>query len=183
MRAVSPRPQRRNDPQPPSIPQWRELDQISDSPVMAHSLDELPDDVESLKALVLVAHTETEATRTANARLAAERDRLVHREAVLAGEVDRLTARNERLDHIIAVLRRARFGRSSERSSDEQMNLALEDVETAFAAEDAAAEKKSEIVKRESVKARRANRGSPPCQAAKAAAVRGRLRYRRRNRF
>jgi hypothetical protein len=38
---------------------------------------------------------------------------------VLAAEVDRLIARNERLDHIISVLRRAHFGRSSERLSED----------------------------------------------------------------
>lgn len=64
---------------------------------------DLPNDVESLKALLVAARVE-------NARLA---------------------ARNERLDHIIAVLRCARFGRSSERIDGDQLNLALEDVETA----------------------------------------------------
>ena len=155
MRAVSCGPQRRNDPQTPSIPRWRDLGQISDSACMALSLENLPDDLQTLKALIMSA-------RADNARLASERDRLVHREAVLATEVDRLTAQNERLDHIIAVLRRAQFGRRSERIGDDQMNLALEDVETAFGAEDAAAEKTSEIVKQEGAKARRANRGSLP---------------------
>ena len=101
---------------------------------MAHAHHELPDDIECLKALVL-------AMQADNARL---------------------TARNERLDHIIAVLRRAQFGRSSERISDDQMALALEDVETAFGAEDAAAEKHDEIIKDNGTKSRRANRGSLP---------------------
>jgi transposase len=122
---------------------------------MALTLDNLPDDVEMLKALVLAAHAE-------NTKIGQERARLEHEHSVLAAEVDRLTARNERLDHIIAVLRRAQFGRRSERISEDQMALALEDVETAFGAEDAAAEKKSEIVKREGVAARRANRGHLP---------------------
>ena len=78
---------------------------------MTLSLDELPNDVASLKALLLAAHAD-------NAQLA---------------------ARNERLDHIIKVLRRARFGRSSERIDDDQLNLALEDVEAGFAADDAKA--------------------------------------------
>ncbi len=101
---------------------------------MVQVRDELPDDVESLKALLLAARAE-------NARL---------------------TARNERLDHIIAVLRRARFGRSSERIDDDQMNLALEDVETAFAAEDAKAEHDSEMARRDAASRRRANRGHLP---------------------
>ena len=122
---------------------------------MALMLENLPDDVESLKALILAARAE-------NSKLAAERDRLEQKQNVLATEVDRLTAQNERLDHIIAVLRRAQFGRRSERISDDQMNLALEDVETAFGAEDAAAEKKHQIVKDHGVAARRANRGHLP---------------------
>ncbi len=122
---------------------------------MALSFDDLPDDVESLKALIL-------AQRASAAKRDAEHAQLVHVKDALTAEVDRLTARNERLDHIISVLRRARFGRSSERIDDDQMALALEDVETAFAAEDAAAERHNEIIKSEATKSRRANRGHLP---------------------
>jgi hypothetical protein len=101
---------------------------------MTLSLDELPNDVASLKALLLAAHAD-------NAQL---------------------TARNERLDHIIKVLRRARFGRSSERIDDDQLNLALEDVETGFAVDDAKAEHASDITRRDGVARRRANRGHLP---------------------
>lgn len=118
---------------------------------MALSLDQLPDDVATLKALLLAVRAETQSAHADNARLAAQRDQLEHEHTVLAAEVDRLTQQNERLDHIIGVLRRAQFGRKSERISDDQIALALEDVETAFGAEDAAAEKKSEIVKREGI--------------------------------
>jgi hypothetical protein len=86
---------------------------------MALSLDDLPDDAETLKALVLSAHAN-------NAKLAAEHARLDHEHMVLAAEVERLTQQNERLDHIIAVLRRAQFGRKSERIGAEQMALARE---------------------------------------------------------
>jgi transposase len=134
---------------------WSAAPQISDNAAMALSLDELPNDVESLKALILAADAK-------NANLATERDQLEHEHTVLTAEVDRLTQQNERLDHIINVLRRAQFGRKSERISDDQIALALEDVETAFGAEDAAAEKKSEIVKREGIEGRRANRGHLP---------------------
>jgi transposase len=136
---------------------------------MTLSLDDLPDDVETLKALLLsvraeteAARAETDAARADSARLATERDRLENEQRVLAAEVDRLTEQNERLDHIITVLRRAQFGRKSERISTEQMALALEDVETAFGAEDAVAEKNNEIVRREGVNNRRANRGHLP---------------------
>jgi transposase len=155
MRAVSPGPQRRNDPREPPLGKWRKPPQISEAVVMTLRLDDLPDDVESLKALLLNVHAD-------NARLAAERDGLSLEQVILAAEVERLTAQNERLDHILSVLRRARFGRSSERITDDQLNLALEDVETGLGAEDAKAEKHNEAVKREAVKSRRANRGHLP---------------------
>ena len=129
---------------------------------MTLSLDDLPDDVETLKAMVLAIRAETEVVQTENTKLAAEHARLDQEHTVLAAEVDRLTEQNERLDHIIAVLRRAQFGRKSERISTEQMALALEDVETSFGAEDAAAEKNNNIARREGVNNRRANRGHLP---------------------
>ncbi|MDX2289108.1 MAG: IS66 family transposase [Hyphomicrobiaceae bacterium] len=115
---------------------------------MSLSIDELPNDVESLKALLLAVHA---ASQAAEARAAS-----------LAVEVDRLTARAERLDHIVSVLRRAQFGRRSERISEAQIELALEDVETQHGTEDAAAEKTSDIIRAEGSKARRANRGHLP---------------------
>lgn len=115
---------------------------------MALSIDELPNDVESLKALLLSVHAQSLATEA--------------KAASLAAEVDRLTARAARLDHIVSVLRRAQFGRRSERISDEQIELALEDVETQHGVEDAGAEKADAIIKAEGVKARRANRGHLP---------------------
>jgi transposase len=122
---------------------------------MALTLDNLPDDAETLKAMILAARVE-------NARLDAERQRLTHERQVLATEVDRLTARAERLDHIISVLRRAQFGRRSERIGDEQIELALEDVETQHGAEDAAVENAEPIIKTNASKTRRANRGHLP---------------------
>lgn len=122
---------------------------------MALTPDDLPDDAEMLKAMILAA-------RADNARLDAERARLAHEGQVLAAEVDRLTAQNERLDHIVSVLRRAQFGRRSEKVSDDQIELALEDVETAFGTEDAATEEAEPIARREGTEARRANRGHLP---------------------
>jgi transposase len=122
---------------------------------MALSIDELPNDVESLKALLPAKHAEAEA---AHARTEAAEAKA----ATLTAEVDRLAARAERLDHIVSVLRRAQFGRRSERIGDEQIELALEDVETQHGVEDAAAEKACNIVKEEGTKARRPNRGHLP---------------------
>ena len=122
---------------------------------MTLALDALPDDAVSLKALIAVLSAEAQTACADKANLATERD-------VLAGEVDRLIARNERLDHIISMLRRAHFGRSSERLSEDQIVLALEDVETGLAAGDARAEKQSDIVRCQAAKSRRANRGHLP---------------------
>ena len=76
---------------------------------MALALDDLPNDVESLKALIIAADEK-------NAGLAADRDRLEHEQTVLTAEVARLTEQNERLDHIIDVLRGAQFGRKANSS-------------------------------------------------------------------
>jgi transposase len=122
---------------------------------MTLALDALPDDAASLKALIAVLSADAQTAHADKAHLATERD-------VLAAEVSRLIARNERLDHIISVLRRAHFGRSSERLSEDRIVLALEDVETGLAAEDAKAEKQSDIVRRQGAKSRRANRGHLP---------------------
>lgn len=118
--------------------------------------DDLPNDVAALKAMVL-------AQRAKNDQLTAERDRLAHEEQVLSAEVHRLEAQNARLDHIVSVLRRAQFGRRSEkRISDDQIALALEDIETDQGVEDAGAEKNNAIVRREGIAGRRANRGHLP---------------------
>jgi transposase len=129
---------------------------------MALTPDDLPDDAETLKAMILAARAEAAVLRADKERLDAERARLAHEGRVLAAEVDRLTAQNERLDHIVSVLRRAQFGRRSEKVSDDQIELALEDVETAFGAEDAATEEIEPIARREGTEARRANRGHLP---------------------
>ena len=108
---------------------------------MTLSIDDLPDDVASLKALLLAADSKVEH---------------------LTAEVDRLSARAERLDHIVSVLRRTQFGRRSEKISDDQIELALEDVETGFGIEDAAIEAGSGVARAEGTKTRRANRGHLP---------------------
>ncbi len=105
------------------------------------SANELPDDIVALKAMVLVAKAEN---------------------AVLASENLRFKTQNERFAHILRALRRAHFGRSSEKISDDQLNLALDDVQTGFAVDNAKAEKANEAVKCAASKARRANRGHLP---------------------
>jgi transposase len=134
---------------------WPNVDQIGDSPRHELVADDLPDDVSALKAMLIAARTET-------AVLSADKANLQIENAAFAGENTRLKAQNERFAHILRVLRRAHFGRSSEKISEDQLNLALDDVQTGFAVDNAKAEKANPIVKREATKARRANRGHLP---------------------
>ncbi|NKB16540.1 MAG: transposase [Sphingomonadales bacterium] len=94
---------------------------------MASALDDLPDDIATLKAMLL-----------------AER------------------AQSERLRHLLAQLRRAQFGRKSEKGSVDQLNLSLEDIETAVAAEEAKLEKSDANLSRSNAQKRRGNRGALP---------------------
>ena len=106
-------------------------------------IDALPDDLDTLRALVI--------------SLANERDAAV-------AQCRRVTDENDRLHHLLRQLRRAQFGRRSERLDPDQIQLALEDIETTIAEQDAQGAKK---VKAEQPadpqrKKRRANRGSLP---------------------
>jgi len=101
---------------------------------MTDSTDDLPNDIESLKAL-----------------LRAER-----------GENARLADQNERLLHILRQLRRNHFGRKSEKLDEDQLNLGLEDLETAIASGEAAAEKADATLKASRSTTRKVNRGHLP---------------------
>jgi transposase len=94
---------------------------------MTLALEDLPDDVAALKALLL-----------------AER------------------AQSDRLRHLLAQLRRAHFGRKSETIDADQLNLGLEDIETAVAAEEAKLEKTDAALKAANTRKRTANRGHLP---------------------
>ncbi len=111
------------------------------------SSDTLPDDLDALRAIILAERAEKQLIIT---------------------ECDQLTAANDKLHHIIAVLRRARFGRKSERLSEDQLNLVLEELETASAKADAEEDKKDESLKR----ARKAASRQPRFAAGKLAAHR-----------
>lgn len=122
---------------------------------MSLSADDLPDDIAALKAMLLTSRAVTATLTAANDKLEAEN-------AALASENLRFKTQNERFAHILRVLRRAHFGRSSEKISEDQLNLALDDVQTAFAVENAQAENANDIVKRDATKTRRVNRGHLP---------------------
>ena len=72
--------------------------------MIAASPDALPNDLDALRAVLL-------AERADKRLLIAERDAAV-------AERDQLSAANDKLHHIIAVLRRARFGRIAIANSD-----------------------------------------------------------------
>src|SRR5450432_1382183 len=94
---------------------------------MTPTVDALPDDPETLKAMLI-----------------AER------------------VRSERLVQIIKELQRHRFGRRAERLPEDQLLLALEDLEQGAAETAAEAETKSPPMRAEATRKRRANRGALP---------------------
>jgi len=106
-------------------------------------IDALPDDLDALRALVSC--------------LSSERDAAIE-------ECRRVREQNDRLHHLLRQLQRAQFGRRSERLDHEQMQLALEDIETTIAEQDAQEDKKdtAETTAGAQRKKRCANRGSLP---------------------
>jgi transposase len=102
---------------------------------------DLPDDIERLKAMLLAERAE---------------------KATIAAERDRMAAQNDRLTHILRQLRRNHFGRKSEQLTEDQLNLGLEDLETAIASGDAAAENANATLKASRTRERRVNRGHLP---------------------
>jgi transposase len=107
-------------------------------------IDAVPDDVDGLRALVN--------------QLSSERDAAI-------AESRRLTEQNDQLRHLLKQLQRAQFGQRSERLDRDQMQLALEDIETSLASRDAEEEEHQNgaadkpAVQR---KKRRTNRGALP---------------------
>ena len=99
--------------------------------------DTLPDDADALRALLL-------AERANYAAIVAERDKLI--------------IRNARLEAINAEIRRALFGRKSERITEDQLALALEELETSLAKAEAEEEKADPALKAAGKRKRRASR-------------------------
>ena len=118
----------------------------------------LPTDIDALPALLA-------AERAAHAAVIAERDQLSTRNGELATRNSELVALNARLEsakarlqEIVTEMRRARFGRKSERISEAQLALALEELEIAAAKIEAETEKADPALKRTGAKKRRASR-------------------------
>lgn len=108
---------------------------------MTDSTDDLPDDIERLKALVAAARQERDAA-------IAERDQVIRQ--------------NDRLRHTLSQLRRNQFGRKSEKLDEDQLTLGLEDIETAIAAGEASEEKADATLAASRMRQRRVNRGHLP---------------------
>jgi hypothetical protein len=115
---------------------------------MMDASDALPNEIDALRALIL-------AERVAHASMIAERDKLA--------------IRNERLEAIIDEIRRAHFGRKSERITDDQLALALDDLETSLAKMQAEEEKADPALK--AAAARKAPR--QPQRESRSPAARG----------
>src|ERR1700712_772704 len=107
---------------------------------------DLPEDIDALRALALEQSRLLAEERTAAARI-----------ALAKGEAD---AEIERLQAIIDAFMRHRFGSRSEQLDPDQLQLGLEDVETAQAEVKAAVEAKDGRPGAD--RPRKANRGSLP---------------------
>ena len=94
---------------------------------MASLPDSLPDDIETLRAFALATIAERDAA-------------LAERDAAVA-ERDRLMEQNDRFRHLIRQFQRMRFGRKSEKLSEDQFQLGLEDIEQAIAKNEAQQDK------------------------------------------
>lgn len=103
--------------------------------------DALPGDMDALRAEVLALRAERTELQIENVRLGAN---VTH------------------LEHLLAQLRRLKFGRGSEKLDPEQLQLALEDIEQAIAEAQAEGEKASPSLKAERTRERRENRPSLP---------------------
>jgi len=88
----------------------------------------LPDDVASLKALLMASQRELETTREQSVELIAENQKLSKKSLALTQQL-------AVLEQQLAALRRARFGKSSEKldANIEQMELMIEDLESTVA--------------------------------------------------
>jgi transposase len=113
-----------------------------------NQINALPEDPALLQALLLAAWSERD-------KVVAERDNVV-------AERNALAEQNERLQHLLLKLKRLQFGAKSERLPEEQLQLALGDIETAIAQLEAQGEQRDHTRKRDGIAKRRASRGALP---------------------
>ncbi|MDU0959527.1 MAG: IS66 family transposase zinc-finger binding domain-containing protein, partial [Bradyrhizobium sp.] len=110
--------------------------------------DQLPSDIDALQALVTAARAERDAA-------------IAMCDAAITAR-DHALSQMDRLRHLLRQLQRAQFGRRSEKLDPEQLQLAIEDIEQAVAANEAAEDKKDPAGARQRAEQRRAHRGSLP---------------------
>lgn len=122
---------------------------------MTDSTGDLIGEIGRLQALLA-------AERAEKQQIAGERDAALSERNAAVAERDRYAAQNERLAHMLRQLRRNHFGRKSEKLDDDQLNLGLEELETAIASGEAAAEKADATLTASRTRERRVNRGHLP---------------------
>jgi transposase len=110
--------------------------------------EQLPSDVEALKALVLAARQDIDVAR----QNLAEKD----------AELTRVHDANTRLWDMLRQLQRAHFGRKSEKLDPDQLGLALEEVEQALSELNPPAEASQPTLAASAKKERAVNRGALP---------------------
>jgi transposase len=108
---------------------------------MTVDLSTLPDDVGALRAALAAMQAALDAERA---------------------ERQRVEEQNDRLRHFLSQLRRMQFGPRSEKLDQDQLNLALEDIEQAVAEGDAQSEKSDPEIKRTRSAERHQNRSALP---------------------
>ena len=127
-------------------------------PAMMTANETLPDDINALRALIVAERTTHAAAVLARDTAIAERSTLTVERDLLNARNIRLETTNARLQEILAEIRRAHFGRKSERITDDQLAFALEDLETSFAKIERHAEKTDPALKAAAAKKPRASR-------------------------
>lgn len=124
--------------------------------------DTIPDDVETLRAMLLAERALAAEARASVPALAAEAEALRAEREALEIELARLTAENARYEHIIAQLRRLTFGKRSEQLDKDQLQLALEDLQQAASEIEAVGERSDAELKAHRTRERRESRPSLP---------------------
>lgn len=117
-----------------SATNWLVFGEAKTTRIMTGAGDTSPDDVGGLQALLDAVAAERDAA-------VSERNAAVSELDAAVSERDRLATLNEKLAAIIVEMHRAQFGRKSERITDDQLALALGELETSVAKAEADADK------------------------------------------
>jgi transposase len=126
------------------------------------TVDSLPDDRETLRAMILAERAKVAEVHAQIALLQAERVERDAEQLRLQAQLERLEAQNARYEHIIAQLRRLTFGKRSEQMDKDQLQLALEDLQQGAAEIEAQEEKDDPELKAHRTRQRRQSRPSLP---------------------